>query len=870
MEILRRYSIFIFLLFIGNAFGQQNPVDIIYSNLDNYLEQPNLYNLEKLQTSIKDNSISGKEVQLARTIAYCNIGFVAAKAGDLRSAIDFYEQAKQLYFFKELSNYDIIEYCLKPLGNLYIKTQAFSEAENTIKHYILYAKKTGQGKQELGGILNLSVLYFNRGEFEKSKIILVQALEKEPWNNELKLNLASAYFGLNQKEQTKNLLKEILSNSKDNVPAYQLSAQVFLSDQEYSKAISSLHKALKALQNSSEVNVREEARLHLSLAETYLTSNEFSNSLLEIQEVYSHLIPSYKENQKIPFIEQLYAETTLMDALDLHATLLSQSGKSEESLKVFELASQVNDFIFMNLFMQDSRLLAQQNVNRRSDLIMELYYQQYQLTEKIEWLEKAISLDSKVKGRIVSDAVYLKNILASKGDNNSKRFQDLNKEISFLANEIKKETNKNNFNVETISSLQKSYSIALTQQRILYDSLQSDLQTDNHNSKTGSLIEIRQKATKLNQTIVSYFMGSEAIYQFVISEEKATFIKLTDSKETYEDFRESIRSYNRFFDDPSIINNDINAYSKASYNLFKNLNLPVSEKLIIIPDGILSFVPFQTLLTEKTESRQYAQMPFLIFNSSVSYLLTLRDYSKDEVAFKKEQSVLGVFPVFKNSIQELSYSMYEADAIKNIYSSKMLMEEEATSEKFSEQSDNFSIIHIATHALGGTFNDEASIQFFDRTLSVEELYSLYFPAELVVLSACDTGIGKLIKGEGALSLARAFQYAGAGNVLFSLWQVNDKSTTEWMTYYYKNLKKFQSRDFALHHSSVDYLLDENIDNSQKSPYYWGAFVYYGATDLPQESTSINWYLIGGGILLILNVFLFDTIRRKNYSKIRNS
>jgi len=220
--------------------------------------------------------------------------------------------------------------------------------------------------------------------------------------------------------------------------------------------------------------------------------------------------------------------------------------------------------------------------------------------------------------------------------------------------------------------------------------------------------------------------------------------------------------------------------------------------------------------------------------------------------------------VFKDSADELSYSVYEADAITKLFPSKTLMEGDATSEMFYSESNNHSILHISSHALGGTFNDEASIQLYDRALNIEELYGLNLSVSLVVLSACDTGIGKLIKGEGALSLARAFQYAGTKNILFSLWQVNDKSTAELMTFYYKNLKNTQSRDYAVNQASLDYLKDKSIDNTRKSPYYWGAFVYYGTTDIPQKSNYFDLYLIVGGLMLlaILILIFYSSKRRK--------
>jgi CHAT domain-containing protein len=408
-------------------------------------------------------------------------------------------------------------------------------------------------------------------------------------------------------------------------------------------------------------------------------------------------------------------------------------------------------------------------------------------------------------------------------------------------------------------SLQKEFSRALTRQRILYDSITANFPQQNEQP---GLDELKQKATHLKQTIVSYFMGKKTVYQLIISAEKTTFVKLTDSEEVYNKFVQTIRAYNHFFNDPETINNDIAAFASVSNNLYRQLQIPKAENLIIIPDGILTFVPFQTLLTHTSKTFQYGKMPFLVFKSNVSYSISFQAYIKDSVPFSEKQSVLGVFPVFKNTPQELGYSIFEAEAIEDVFPAKMLMEKQATAAAFLENADSYSILHISTHARGGTFSSEPSIEFSDRTLSLEELYGLQFSNQLVILSACDTGVGKVMKGEGALSLARGFQYAGAPNVLFSLWQVNDKSTAQLMTYYYRNLKKIRSRNQALHRASLDYLNDETIDNTRKSPYYWGAFVYYGTTDAPLEHSRPNWYIIGILALLVLVLVLWLAKKRK--------
>lgn len=833
---------------MGNSVSQQNPVDVIYSNLDTFLAHSNPENLASLKNLIDTISTTDKEGKLAKTIAYCNIGYVENQNGALAKAIDVYEKAKQLYFSENLSNYDIIEYCLKPLGNLYIKSQAFSEAENTVKHYILYAKETGQINQEKSGILNLSVLYHNRGEFEKAKAILLQTLKKDPSNLDLKLNLASAYFALKQNQETLNLLKEILNSNSKNVQALQLLAQIYLSDKEFDKAISILKSGVNFLKNNPKTSSREIAKIHLSLAETYLAADQLMNSYSEIQKIYDLLIPLYKVEYSLPERDQLYAETTLMDALDLQANVLSKQGKLEEALKAFDLASEVNDFLFLQLYVQDSKLIAQQNVKRRSEQMMEIFYLQYQTTKKVEWLESALQLDSKSKGRIVADAVYLKEKIRSEFSEKSSKFQKIQKELAVLAEQIQNHVQREDLNYNKLASLQKDYSVALTKQRLLYDDIQSEIVEVSDSKTSIDLNKIKQKSSTSNQTIVSYFVGSKAVYQFMISNEISEFKKLTNSKSEYDQFYDAIRSYNHFFNNPNTINNDIPLFTIASLKLYNQLQLPKAKSLIIIPDGILSFVPFQTLLTRETNTFQYNEMPFLVFESTLSYVVSFYEFLNNTRSFKNDQSVLGVFPVFKNTPQELGYSVFEAEAIADLFSTNLLMESQATATNFIENSNDYSILHISTHALGGTFSSEPTIQFYDRTLSLEELYALDFSNDLVILSACDTGIGKVVKGEGALSLARGFQYSGAPNVLFSLWQVNDKSTAELMEYYYKNLKKTQSRNLSLHHASLNYLQDETIDNSRKSPYYWGAFEYYGTTDAPQESSDWPWTFL---LLLII-------------------
>src|SRR5690606_35796985 len=185
-----------------------------------------------------------------------------------------------------------------------------------------------------------------------------------------------------------------------------------------------------------------------------------------------------------------------------------------------------------------------------------------------------------------------------------------------------------------------------------------------------------------------------------------------------------------------------------------------------------------------------------------------------------------------------------AKAIEKEMDASMFFNSEATKNNFLKSASNHTILHISTHATSGDFIYPSSIAFYDEHMLLNELYSLNINPKLVILSACETGIGKLQKGEGAMSIARGFQYAGAKNILYSLWQINDASTAQLMSLFYKNYQKSNSAFLANRQSKLDYLNDNSISNIKKSPYYWSAFVYYGDLVPEKDLNPIIYYILG--------------------------
>ena len=300
-------------------------------------------------------------------------------------------------------------------------------------------------------------------------------------------------------------------------------------------------------------------------------------------------------------------------------------------------------------------------------------------------------------------------------------------------------------------------------------------------------------------------------------------------------------------------------FAKSSKLLHDYLQIPTYKgvrNLIIIPDGILNFVPFEALLTKTSASKNFEKMPFLIRTFQISYQNSIDFFINDNAieSNKSENNVLGVFPVFEKTDAELSFSAGEMKSIKLNFKGTYLEKNEATFENFKKLSANFSIIHLCTHATSGDVNTPASIKFIDRSVLYSELYNLDIRPKLLVLSACETGVGKLYKAEGAMSISRGFQMAGAKNVLFSLWKVNDYTTSVFMDSFYSSIKKGASYAAANRNAKLDFLLDKNISNTKKSPYYWCSMTYYGSLEAT-TSNDFLWYFAGLGLILILTFFL---------------
>lgn len=883
-------SIFIFFTLI--LFGQKIIYleDKIYNAIDVFVAHPSakaLQNLSKTEADFwKNKKPKTQDELLAIVILNCNKAYYENQFGQTEKAIASYEKAWQIYQNKKLSNYDIIEFCLKPLGNLYTVLGDYDSAENTIKQYFFIVNTTNNypdaAKQKFAAILNLSNVYQSSGKTSLAIELLESTLKTEKLSNVQKgillNNLGNSYMLNSNKflfvvrfvdstHNAENSFKaaiKFLGKEKEQATTlsncYRNLASLNIRWQNYDLANSYLEKAEKLFFETPNQQPRQIAKLYYEKALLLFEQGKYAESSKEIESVFKVLIPNYNSKNILPKQNDLYAETALLDVLDLQADIYIKQNQPKKALLTYQLSFHIED-LMMNIFVyENSKIISQMRARNRTEKCLLIYDRLYQEENKIHYLESAFQLSEKTKSGILQR--YRSTIKSASTEENS-----VLKELQNLNNAILKEQQKGES-----ASVSKINSAIKKQNELML--LLKKIQSKDFNSSTENcdLKALLSKLEKDKAVMVYYFMGDENLFYFTLQNDKINLqhINITDTAIP------NIAQFIDYFNDANTIINDISGYNHTGNAVYNMLKLPqnaIYKNLIIIPDGILNFLPFEALITRESPTTNFAKMHYLLNDFKIAYNTSASFYLNSKPSSNSEKTVLGVFPIFEKTAFELSYSKKELESIRNNFKGNYLENSEASFSNFKNNASNYSILHLSTHASSGDIESPASIKFYDQEILYTELYNLNINPDLVVLSACETGIGKLYKAEGAMSVARGFQFAGAQNLLFSLWKVNDYTTSVFMTDFYKNIKNDVPYFEANANAKIAFLNDKSIPNAKKSPYYWSSFVYYGSISSEEKPNNYIYYIIS--LLIVIGLFLIFNHYQKwkiftRFSKKRNT
>lgn len=438
----------------------------------------------------------------------------------------------------------------------------------------------------------------------------------------------------------------------------------------------------------------------------------------------------------------------------------------------------------------------------------------------------------------------------------------------------------------------ESYNQALAQIDQFKENLQNEYPTyyQYKYAIENTSIQSVQKALAASSFLIEYFIGKNQVYVYTISSKEVHYKVIPISnqkiKTQVESFRKVLSNYSYILKNKNIA---LQEYQELAYWFYQELVAPAlapikdKEHLIIIPDGLLGHLPFEAFLsTAPTQAKQLNQFNFFVQDYKISYVYsanlllnksTSKQHNYQLLAMGATYKQLNSSNVSPNRSPELSKLRkqlapldaikIELEALKPIMKGKYYYGETANEKTFKEEAGNYAILHLAMHGILNKKHPILSSLVFtengqpneDNFLQAFEISQMNLNADLVVLSACETGYGKFKQGEGVMSLARSFMYAGVPSMVVSMWQVNDGSTSIIMSSFYENLAQGMDKALALQKAKLAYI--ENAQDITVHPAFWAPFIQLGDSSpiqLQKENTTLFWWLGILGAFTILFIF----------------
>lgn len=363
--------------------------------------------------------------------------------------------------------------------------------------------------------------------------------------------------------------------------------------------------------------------------------------------------------------------------------------------------------------------------------------------------------------------------------------------------------------------------------------------------------DIQRKLLNSETALIEFFINQNTLFIFTITHNKSTIYKHNIST----DFKSMLNNFRLLIAQNPM--SKVYIGQQLSAQLYQQLITPIfpllkdKKRIIFIRDGELNNLPFEVLAPSGTD---YLLKHFAISYGYSTNLLFSRESKQTHhqtLAFAPfADSKLKSENIRDKSLRPLPASEGEVSGI----SGDVYLNDDATKSKFLETYQSHGIIHLATHATTDDHEPNNSfIAFYpdnqDYKLVTQELYDLDLSqTQLVVLSACEAGRGKLQKGEGVISLARAFAYAGCPSVITTLWNAHDETTANISERLYQYLRKGLPTDEALRMAKLDFL-QSDLGNKYEHPYYWANFILIGKSEKIEDYTTL-WLLIVSGLILL--------------------
>lgn len=836
---------------------------------------------------------------------YSNFAYTMLLFGESEKSLDYYQKVEALLERRPPKDRAFYATLLVNIGNTYLLRNDFEKAGLYYRNaYNIFKNELSPGDPKL--ILaasNLAFVYLQTGDYDKALELLlpIRGIDKTSvTEGRILRNLAKAYGGLKNNKEAEAFLREYVQYSKESLGEYNV--EYAIAHIEYAEFLRNNKRFTEALDHFSfgqtiytslfgendldladvlrkmavcyfNIDQSELARKYFDQVEKILNANLLKiNAELNMGELLSVRFMDFyfsKANYLMFLHERDGSLSTLMEAFQYYQKAIE---------RVDGLSIALSD---------ESRLSFNENLRVYYQKAVESAYLLYQATHDETYAHAAFGFSAKGKAVLLMSSLR-KNQAYAAGipEELATLERKINQEIQSSRKLVSEEQKRIPVNTAKISFLELRQ-FALVRK---YDSLVARLETNypdyyalKYNPTVSKIADV-QANMKSDEIMIEYMLDDSAVNIFAITKTRYVLKRVSNTSDLLRQLMTFRASITGIFNNYSA--SDLKAFVLQSNHLYNILLQPVEsemkdKRIIIVPDGLLGYLPFELLVASNnidalTDTvRGYAELPYLFLNHPISYAYSsgMRSVQHQQNELKKK-NMLAVVPEYppvdpsqwnsasqKDILQPLPFALSESERIAKIWHGDVLSRDAATKENFLRKAKNYKVLHLAMHTIIDDMNPLYSRMIFQKETSGDreiletyELYSLQLQADLVVLSACNTGSGQLQLGEGIMSLSRGFLFAGVPSIVMTGWEVHDKSGSELTELFYNYLKQGLSKDVALQKAKIDYL---NTSNMLKShPFFWASYMVVGDTSPVgfQAKSNLGKYTLGA-ILLLLVLFL---------------
>jgi CHAT domain-containing protein len=816
-----------------------------------------------------------------KTINYLN-AFLKSDAADNKKegAQEFLYTAIDNYagFYKEIGDFEkakeLLEYAYKEkqkhfkadnpelykskilLGQIYLTLKDYSRAETFLNNGIAHLKSVESGPN-----------YWN-ADAHYSKALLYDEQDKK--------ELAKQFY-----DQAEQCYIEAYEGSYDELYLdFSIKASRFYAqNQEKDKALKMAHKAYDYLKKNQETTTSFEIQQALNLGEIYYALGDYESALTkalatsallestavnQIKNTTSSQIILYKPQTVLLKTQAAYQLTKNQNDI---SSLKKAFADLKEAIVILEkqktLVSEENNV----------SILIQNNTNL-FEFAKKVALELYEKTQNKSYLNDVISLH---------ESTLYNRIRSRLNSRTSMKYADVPKKITEEEQKIKQAiktslTKSDNMDGFIKANLRwTTYVENLRKKYPKYYQLRFA-------SITQSVKDIEQKIPK-NTTIVRYFYAEKELFAVLLSKNSTQLFKLNSL--------DVVENINRLQDGNSLFKNNFKTMNDLYISLWKPFEKHITTScVVIIPDRDLFNLNFEMLTPKVLSNYKEMAVKSLLSKYQISYNYSLFLIEKGSQTVGYKDNFVAFVPEFNDKMKS-DYQISIKDSMRldktyltllsqpftkqlaqqsaRLFNGSSFLNEKSTEQLFKNNAKEHKIIHIGTHAESNNVSPELSRLVFaksidltntdDNYLYTHEIYNTNLSSNLAILTACETGKPTYQAGEGMISLAHAFSYAGSESILTSLWKIDEQSSKTIIESFYNYLKKGWAKDRALQQAKLDYIA--TAEGRMIHPQYWAGLVLIGDSAPIELSTSYTFlYWILAIIALLTALFIFQKKKLK--------